>query len=215
VSAVSEETVHANPGMIDTVGERWTVDQRLSELVTRPGADSMQIDVLFEGLTGLEATAAPAAFQAFSDALRATDGPDLAMRPGGWVIDLKKGIASAAVVGAIAVGLLAGAGYHDLPAVVIPAVAPVLFAANPVRISRSRKALLAEIRLNPDLVDRPLTIDALYAGLPAKVKRQVNKLDFTDVVDDMIGAGHMDEKTEGRVTVRPRGHDRWLRIRID
>jgi hypothetical protein len=95
--------------------DSWDIDTRIALMAERHDSAPLDAAVAFSELTGLDPVTHPSSFGSFLDALQSSDGgTSLSLRPGGFEIDLKKGIATGSVVGAVLAAVLVGAGYHDL-----------------------------------------------------------------------------------------------------
>lgn len=142
------------------------------------------------------------------------DEATLHARPGGWVVGLRDAAARSALATAITAGVLAVAGFDQLPALVLPAVLPLLVDIDRVELSASDKHVLATLRLQPGVLDQIRSPERLYERLPPELRAQVSLLDFVDFVERLVAAGEADESEEG-IVVRDAKDPAWLRVRVN
>jgi hypothetical protein len=109
--------------------------------------------------------------------------------------------------------VLAVAGFDQLPALVLPAVLPLLVDIDRVELSASEEHLLANLRLRPDVVKQAHSPEGLYAELPDELREQVSLLDFLDFVQRLVAAGEADESGD-EIVVRDASDPAWVRVRI-
>lgn len=186
----------------DTLGQR--VELREEDLLG-----------LVSAMTGLRGDDLQQAAMTADDVLVATfdDATTLHARPGGWAISLSDAVAKSAIATAITAGVLAVVGLDQLPALVLPAVLPLLVDLEHVELSPGDEHLLATLRLRGDVVDHARTPRALYKRLPKNLQSQIAMTDFLDFVERLIDTGQADEA--GRdVIVRDEDDPAWIRIRL-
>lgn len=167
---------------------------------------SVDLDRLWSALIPQDSFAARRGRDAFLDAIRARAGGDsgttLEFRPGGWQVDMNKGMVQSVVAGALIAGLLVVLGATQIPAALVPTIIPLFFDVEKVRLTAGQEHLLAEIVARPESADGNLTIDELYQQLPAPTRDAVSHLDFADFVDTCRRAGVADVTPDGRLTLR-------------
>lgn len=135
---------------------------------------------------------------------------------GGWTIKVKANLLRTAILTALITGALIHSQTPEIPAIVIPAVVPLLFEMERVRLKRSEELILLELAYKPEAKDK--TAAELYALLPEKIRKDLSELDFADFLDSCRSAGLIDEKgklpgalvsAEDRFTMRPLGNARF------
>lgn len=125
--------------------------------------------------------------------LRTAEARDtLEFRPGGWTIKLGRGATRTALAAALIAGALAVGGVTGIPAAVLPAVLPLFFDIDRVRLTKGQEYILAELRLQPDVRDGGVSADELYERLPDETKRELSKADFFDFLETCRRAGVAD-----------------------
>ncbi len=134
-------------------------------------------------------------------------------RPGGWVLRLGDATARAGLATAVTAGVMAAAGFDQLPALVLPAVLPLLIDLDHVELSPGDRHVLATLRLQPDVVNTENSPPALYDALPADLRDQVSMPDFLDLIERLRDAGQADTD-DGIVIVRDETDPAWLRFRL-
>lgn len=134
-------------------------------------------------------------------------------RPGGWVLRLGDATARAGLATAVTAGVMAVAGFDQLPALVLPAVLPLLIDLDHVELSPGDRHVLATLRLQPDVVDTRNSPQELYDALPVDLREQVSILDFLDLIERLRDAGQADTP-DGVVIVRNEADPAWLRFRL-
>jgi hypothetical protein len=166
-------------------------------------------------VTGLRGERLALAARTSDDVIVASlgDTETLHARPGGWVVGLGDAAARSALATAITAGVLAVAGFDQLPALVLPAVLPLLVDIDRVELSASDEHLLASLRLQPDVVEQAHSPEQLYELLPADLQAQVSLLDFVDFVSRLVAAGEADEEDAG-VVVRDTSDPAWIRVTV-
>jgi hypothetical protein len=131
---------------------------------------------------------------AFEDAFLiqvSADRPEeLNFSPGGWVAKVTGPLAKTAIISALLAIALAASHAIDISALVIPAIAPLLFDLEKVRLTRSEEQILIELTLKQDA--RTMTVEELYAALPASIQDQVAPLAFQDFLEKCRTAGLAD-----------------------
>ncbi|MFI6637729.1 hypothetical protein ACIBI7_53370 [Nonomuraea fuscirosea] len=133
----------------------------------------------------------------------------LEFRPGGWEVNLGKGLAQTVVATALLGGILVMLGTAGLPAAVLTAVIPLLFDVSRTRLTDSQDYVLAELVVNPDVLKGELTTDQLYESLSAETRRSITRLEFRDFLDAFRRAGLADHQSDDRVILRPTDQARF------
>lgn len=153
-------------------------------------------------------------FQAVVRGVADSEGAEaLNLDSGGWEVDLGGGVVRAALATGAIAGILAASGVTGLLPLVAAAVLPLLFDVRRVRLRKSEKVVLAELRLSPEATSGGLTADELYAKLSPETRRQLSPLDFEDFLDQVRRAGLGDPAADGRLVLRQPDKAR-LRISI-
>jgi hypothetical protein len=122
-------------------------------------------------------------------------------------------VARSAIATAITAAVLGAVGLDQLPALVLPAVLPLLVDLEHVELSPGDAHLLATLRLRSDVVDHARTPKALYKRLPKRLQEQVAMTDFFDFVDKLVNTGEAD-RTGRYVIVRDADDPAWIRIHL-
>jgi hypothetical protein len=122
---------------------------------------------------------------------------DLPMRVGGWRLDLGRVGVRSGLMASIVAGALVQQGLTQMLIGVVAAVIPSVLDVERVGLSPGDRMLLVELRLHPEVRDRALTVDELYARLPEGTREVVNPFEFADFVERLRDAGYA---TGGAVT---------------
>jgi hypothetical protein len=130
-------------------------------------------------------------------------GATLEFRPGGWQVDMHKGVVQSVVAGALIAGLLVALGATQIPAAIIPTVIPLFFDVEKVRLTAGQEQLLAELVGHAQALDGTLTAQELYEQLPEGTRSELSSLDFADFVDTCRRAGLADIGENGTIVLRP------------
>lgn len=159
-------------------------------------------------------------YQICEDVFLATVDPtqqaQLQYKPGGWTIKLSESALKTGVVTSLLGGILVGAGLTGLPALLIPAVVPLMFEVEKVRLTRSEQEVFAELSWRDEA--RTQTADDLYAKLPMGIQEELSKLDFLDFLEKCRRAGLVDEQAspvsvvtpiETKYSLRSSGHPKF------
>lgn len=174
-----------------------------------------ELESVVATITGLEGEALRRAARATDDVIVAGLGEEeLHARPGGWIVGLSDAAARGTLAAAVTAGVLAAAGFDQLPALVLPAVLPMLVDIERVELSASEDHLLASLRLQPELTEAVHSPEAVYDRLPEDLRDQVSLLDFLDFVERLVAAGEADERPGG-VVLRDADDPAWVRIRLN
>lgn len=190
-------------------------DQAALALGERNELREEDLPALIAAITGLEGDDLRQAAMTADDVLVAAfeDARTLHARPGGWVINLSDAVTKSALATAITAAVLAVVGLDQLPALVLPAILPLLVDLEHVDLSPGDEHLLATLRLRSDVVDHARTPKALYKRLPKHLRDQVAMTDFVDFVDKLVTTGEADRA--GRyVLVRAADDPAWIRIQL-
>lgn len=128
---------------------------------------------------------------------------DLQFRPGGWQVDLGRGVAQSVIAAALIAGLLTVLGATAIPAAVVTAVVPLFFDVSRVSLTPGEEYLLAELVARKESLDGTLTPRELYDQLTDDVREQLSFMDFTDFLDTCHRAGLADTSATGTIMLRP------------
>lgn len=193
----------------------FLADGIAAELGQRDELREEHLPALIATVTGLGGEDLQQAAMTADDVLVAAfdDVSTLHARPGGWAISLSDAMARSAIATAITAAVLAVVGLDELPALVLPAVLPLLVDLEHVKLSPGDEHLLATLRLRGDVIDHARTPKALYRRLPKQLREQVAMTDFLDFVDKLVNAGEADRA--GRyVIVRDADDPAWIRVQF-
>ncbi len=140
-------------------------------------------------------------YDVFCDIVEDNVNTDLKFLSSGWKISLS----GALIKTAITTALLASAFYlleaDSIPLQLIPAIIPVLFDIERIKLSRGDKYLIGEIYAKKKLRNKFLGIEDLYKKLPNKVKKQLNKKDFYDFVEKLISVGIAKKNNKSEISI--------------
>lgn len=191
----------------------------LAEVLQQPldegneGRDGAPLTVGSEDLERLWSGLVPDSYagrrglEVFLEAVQASAGqePDagLEFRPGGWQVDLGRGVAQSVIAAALIAGLLTVLGATAIPAAVVTAVVPLFFDVRRVSLTPGEEYLLAELVARKESLDGTLTPRELYDQLTDEVRGQLSFMDFTDFLDTCHRAGLADTSATGTITLRP------------
>ncbi|MDQ1250277.1 MAG: hypothetical protein QG597_4656 [Actinomycetota bacterium] len=189
--------------MTDLVSYLTRQQPATGEEVTVSSAD---LERLWSALIPQNSFATRRGRDAFLDAIQARAGEDsgtnLEFRPGGWQVDMHKGLVQSVVAGALIAGLLVVLGSTQIPAALVPTIIPLFFDVEKVRLTAGQEHLLAEIVARSERADGSLTIDELYGQLPAPTRDAVSHLDFVDFIEACRRAGVADVAPDDTVALR-------------
>jgi hypothetical protein len=164
-----------------------------------------QLRYIWEQLSPADAQPDETLYQICEDVFLATVNPaqqaQLQYKPGGWTIKLSESALKTGVVTSLLGGILVGAGITGLPALLIPAVVPLMFEVEKVRLTRSEQEVFAELSWRDEA--RALTADDLYAKLPMEIQDELSKLDFFDFLEKCRRAGLVEEQKSPQSVVKP------------
>ena len=167
---------------------------------------SEDLERLWSGLVP-DSYAGRRGLDAFLEAVQAGAGQepdaDLQFRPGGWQVDLGRGMVQSVVGAALIAGLLVALGATAIPAAVVTAVVPLFFDIKRVSLTPGQEYLLADLVGHKEALDGSLTPRELYRRLTKEVRGQLSFMDFTDFLDTCRRAGLADNSPAGTVTLRP------------
>jgi hypothetical protein len=133
----------------------------------------------------------------------------LDFRPGGWEVNLNRGISQSVIAGALIGGLLVTLGATQIPAALVTAVVPLFFDVSRVRLEPGEEYLLAELVAHQESLDGTLTPDELYLRLDPDTRQGLSKVDFINFLDVCRRAGLADPGPDGTVELRPLGKARF------
>lgn len=108
---------------------------------------------------------------------------------GGWRWDMSTGAARSVLASALLYGVLVSAGVSGLLPLVVPAVIPLLFEVEKVRLTRSERNVINIIGARKDAFKRMGTIPELYASLPEVIRQSLGEQEFEEFMDAAINAG--------------------------
>lgn len=181
------------------------IDARLPANATQAGFSQQQLRELWQQLYPLDAAGAESSYQTVEDAFLAQLHPavlaELAYKPGGWTIKVSESALKTGLVGALLTGVLISSGLGGIPALVIPAIVPLLFEVEKVRLSKSEQLILAELTWQAEA--RALTAAALYALLPTPIQDELSQLDFSDFLEKCRRAGLSEESESDPLALQP------------
>jgi hypothetical protein len=128
-------------------------------------------------------------------------GAELALRPGGWTLKLTEGVVKGSITAALLGTILAAVGFPALPALVLPAVFPILFDLEKVRLTKKEEVLVTLLALREEARagQQPRQ---LYDLLPPGVREQLSFLDFADFLEKCRRAGVADLSPNQSVALR-------------
>ena len=108
---------------------------------------------------------------------------------GGWKWDLSNSAVRTVCAAALLAAVFASGGMATLPPLVLPAVLPLMFDLQRVRLERSEERVLRIINTRPSFFDRSGKPDELYATLPDWVKNSITILEFEEFLDHVVESG--------------------------
>jgi hypothetical protein len=130
-------------------------------------------------------------------------GAKLALRPGGWTIKVSEGVMKGSITAALLGSILALAGFPALPTLVLPAIFPILFELEKVRLTVKEKEVLAVLTLRDEARSGQHPPEQLYVLLPVEMRQQLSPLDFADFLEKCRRAGLAEQSPDKRMTLRP------------
>lgn len=158
-----------------------------------------ELRTLWETWFGDESPGSDSGWESFIDVIEATldQEPDIELHFGGaWTIRARSALVKAALSSGLVVGALALIGTGGLPAIVLPAVVPLLFDLDTVDLSAGDKYIVAHLRLQEGFREGAMTADQVYAALPDDVQARMSRADLADFIDRCAKAGVADAKNE-------------------
>jgi hypothetical protein len=108
---------------------------------------------------------------------------------GGWKWDLGNSAVRTACAAALLAAVFASGGLATLPPLVLPAVLPLMFDLERVRLRRSEERVLEILNARPIFFDRVGTPEKLYASLPDWVRNSMSLLEFEEFLAHFVEAG--------------------------
>jgi len=108
---------------------------------------------------------------------------------GGWRWDLGNAAVRTLCAAALLAAVFASSGLATLPPLVLPAVLPLMFDLQRVRLRRSEKRVLEIINARPRFLDRIGEPAELFAALPDWVRNSMSLLEFEEFLDHVVEAG--------------------------
>jgi hypothetical protein len=133
----------------------------------------------------------------------------LEFRPGGWQVDLHRGVAQSVIATALIGGLLVTLGATGIPAAVVTAVVPLFFDVSKVTLTAGQEYLLAELVAHADALDGTLTAPELYERLSPASRSGLSMADFVDFIDVCRRAGLSQTDEAGTIELRPSDQARF------
>jgi hypothetical protein len=112
---------------------------------------------------------------------------------GGWRWNLTNSVVRTTAAAALLGAVFASAGLATLPVLVLPAVLPMMFDVERVRLRRSEEKVLEIIGARPKFFERIGQPEDLYASLPDWVKSSMTLLEFEDFLQTVVEAGRATE----------------------
>ncbi|MCC6497893.1 MAG: hypothetical protein IT193_16700 [Propionibacteriaceae bacterium] len=139
----------------------------------------------------------------------------LYFRPGGWTIDLPVTVARVAIVAAVLAAGFQLAGLEDLDREVIIATAGLIAGMDlrPVRLAR-RDRQLADRLDQAGLAGVPLSAAQARRALPKARRRDVTPDEMAEVLERLVAAGLADRHGHDEWTLRAKGSEAWIRLRL-
>lgn len=139
--------------------------------------------------------------EVFFTAIQSNPGSEeLHMLPkGGWQIKISDQALKTALTMTFLSVALGGLGFTMLPGYVLPAVLPLLFDIEKVRLSRKENELLIELTRWESVHQTPQNPKNLYALLSKENQIQIPYLDFLDFLDKLEKAGFARPTDQDRV----------------
>ncbi len=123
---------------------------------------------------------------------------------GSWRWDLSKGASKAVVASAFLYGVLVSSGVGPLVPIVVPAVLPLLFDLERVRLTGPENRVLTIIGARSGVFERCGDRVSLYSSLPDEIRQAISIVEFEQFIESAINAGVATEH-EGVVQVLPNG----------
>jgi hypothetical protein len=132
--------------------------------------------------------------------------------PGGWVVKATAAGIRTAILTALLTLALNAAEAKDINLLVLPAILPIVFDLEKVRLSRSDSHILAELTMNGAV--RGKTTEELYSLLPQSIRDEVAPLAFHNFLENCERSGNATEESrpltalgESRYELRPPGSE--------
>lgn len=119
----------------------------------------------------------------------AQSSQQLALEPGGWTVKVSNNVLKTSLVAASLAGILYLSGFDSIPGYVLPTVLPLLVDIEKVKLKKSEKYILAELRLNPEIENREMTAEEIFEMLDEPLKSQIALPDFIDFLDKLHVSG--------------------------
>lgn len=123
---------------------------------------------------------------------------------GGWKWDLGNSAVRTVCAAALLAAVFASGGLTLLPPLVLPAVLPLMFDLERVRLRRSEERVLEIFNVRPGFLDRFGKPEELYETLPDWVKSSVSLLEFEEFIEHAVEAGNA-LKSGKRYEILPSG----------
>ena len=177
--------------LLDGLGGTLSSDN-VDELTGRLGLDtssSAQLVALLEEFADWDGEQSP-------------DG-EFEFRVGSWELDLTRELIRSSILTAMLAVVLStipgGVGFAAIGVAVIPSLMDIKRAS----LTDGERQLLIEVQRRPALTSKFLTVDDIYAGLPAEVQSQINRFDFANFIGALKRLGLAEpERVTGTVRVR-------------
>jgi len=134
-----------------------------------------------------------------------TDG-EFELRVGRWQLDLAREVTRSAVMAAVLGAVYVSTEVDAIGVALVAAIVPALVDLEDVSLSAGDEQLLIEVRRIPEVTDRLVGIDELYAQLPDHVQSRLNPWDFANFLERLRDAGVAVSDEDGdRLRVRRAG----------
>jgi hypothetical protein len=172
------------------------VNARIDQLAE--SGDEFSQETLREFWNSLGLESEESGYLVFEDAFLVqvtVDRPEaLNFSPGGWVAKGTGPLVKTAIISALLAIALTASHATGMSVLIIPAIIPLVFDLEKVRLTRSEEEILIELTMKQEV--RAMSADVLYAGLPASFQDQITRLAFRDFLEKCRTAGLADVKVE-------------------
>jgi hypothetical protein len=138
-------------------------------------------------------------------------GTPFHLRVGDWHLDAPAAVVRAVVNGAVLTAALAAHDAASIPATVLSVAVPLLFDVRRVRLSAGDRYVYAVLLDGPDA---GRTVDDLYDALPRRLRGELDRLEFRDVIERLQDVGLAETDVFGAVTVERPSRRRLVRLRL-
>jgi hypothetical protein len=142
-------------------------------------------------------------FMEAAHSLDRASGDQLELRPGGFIVSASGGTVKTALCAALLSGMLAITGVTALSPLVLPAVLPLLFDVERVRVTPGQNELLTDLVALPGVLGTPVSASELHKRLPRALKKEISRYELADFLDQLHEAGLADRRDNGYVLRGP------------